>query len=254
MTETVSVIVPAYNAAPYVAAALRSLLRETGVRLDVIVVDDGSTDGTADAASSVAAAGGHTIRVFPEPHRGVAAARNRGVSAMTRESRYVTFLDADDHNCAGRIRRQVDRLAANGDSGFVIGTGRFFEAIDEDTSAIVPGSRTADVLGTMLPASTFDRRTFEAVGPFAEDLPAAEDVDFYLRLLERHTPFVVEAEPAFLYRRHTTNMTNDVGLIRRCIADALRRSIARRRKAGGSMAIGNLFQSRSTAEEAFRNG
>ncbi|MCC6736839.1 MAG: glycosyltransferase [Bauldia sp.] len=253
MTDTVSVIMPAYNAERYIDAALRSLVRERDVLLDIIVVDDGSTDGTADTAGRVSAAP-HEIRVFREPHRGVAAARNRALAAMRPASGYITFLDSDDHNAPGRIRRQVERLKAIGGRGFVIGRGAFFEKVDEDTSEIVPGSRTVTVLGTMLPAALFDRATFEATGSFAEDLPAAEDVDFYLRLLEQHVPYEVETETAFLYRRHDSNMTNDVALIRRSIADALRRSLGRRRRHGGAMTLGALFASRSSAEEAFRNG
>jgi len=253
MSDTVSVIMPAYNAERYIAPALRSLLRERDVDLDIIVIDDGSTDRTVEMALSVAT-DTDALRIVREQHRGVAAARNRGLAEMRPESRYVTFLDADDHNFPGRIRRQVDRLKALGGTGFVIGHVAFFEAIDEETSEIVPGSRTAVVLGTILAASLFDRATFEASGPFDEEMAAAEDVDMYLRLLERQVPYVVEPELTCLYRRHGTNMTNDVHLIRRAIADALRRSLARRRKSGGSMAIGGLFGARSAAEEAFRNG
>lgn len=253
MSDTVSVIIPAYNAERYIAPALRSLLRERNVDLDIIVVDDGSTDRTVEMAESVAP-GTDAIRIVRGEHRGVAAARNRGLAEMRPDSRYITFLDADDHNFPGRIRRQVDRLKARGGEGFVIGHVAFFEAIDEETSEIVPGTRTAVVLGSILGASLFDRTTFEASGPFDEELIAAEDVDMYLRLLERQVPYVVEPELTLLYRRHGTNMTNDVHLIRRAIADALRRSLARRRRAGGSMAIGGLFGARSAAEEAFRNG
>ncbi|MCW5718089.1 MAG: glycosyltransferase [Bauldia sp.] len=254
MTDTVSVIMPAYNVARFIAPALRSLLREgDDVDLDIVVVDDGSTDGTLETAAAVAE-GAAAIRIVPGEHRGVAAARNRGLAEIRPESRYITFLDADDHSCPGRIRRQVDRLTALGGTGFVIGHAAFFEAIDEDTSQIIPGSRTATVLGTMLGSTLFDRVTFAAAGPFDEDLAAAEDIDMYLRLLERQVPYVVEPELALLYRRHGTNMTNDVHLIRRAIADALRRSLARRRATGGTMAIGRLFGAKSAAEEAFRNG
>lgn len=202
MTDTVSVIMPAYNAERFIVPALQSLLRETDIDLDVIVVDDGSTDRTAEIAGSVAA-GATAVRVVSGPHRGVAAARNRGLAEMRQESRYITFLDSDDHNLHGRMRRQVDRLKAMGGTGFIIGHAAFFEAIDEDTSEIVPGSRTATVLGTMLPSCMFDRATLEAAGPFEEDLAAAEDVDLFLRLLERHVPYQVEPELTFLYRRHT---------------------------------------------------
>jgi glycosyltransferase involved in cell wall biosynthesis len=99
------VIIPAYNAERYVARAIRSALGQTYASLEVVVVDDGSTDATPSI-----------IRSFPDPrvrplrqvHAGQGAARNHGVRASTGD--YVTFLDADDAYLPDKVRRQVEFL------------------------------------------------------------------------------------------------------------------------------------------------
>jgi len=251
MSDKISVIMPALNAGRFIEPALLSLLREPGVDLDIIVVDDGSTDDTAAIVRRLAAS--HPcVRLIPGPKAGVSRARNAGLAAVPPNSGYITFLDADDHSAPNRIGRQLRLLKDNADIEFVIGLVQFFEEIDEETSRVIEGSRTVRVAGVQLAAALFRRSVFDRLGGFDEELLQGEDTDFFMRLLEAQTPYILETVVAVFYRRHSTNMTNNTAQKRRGFVDALRKSLNRRRAGGGSMEIGDLFKRRGSAEEAFR--
>lgn len=252
MSAAISVMMPAYNAERYIGHALRSLLRESALGLEIIVADDGSSDGTVAVAQELADRHS-SIRVVPSEHVGIARIRNRALAETDPASRYLAFLDADDHSAPFRLERQLRRLQSAPDVGFVIGVCRYFEFIDEATSVVLPASRTADVTGTVLGSTLFTRSAIERVGPFDEMLGAAEDIDLYLRLLEADVPYLEETEVALLYRRHATNMTNDVALIRRNFAMVLQKSLGRRRRSGKSMTLPDLFKRRRDLEESLRN-
>lgn len=109
----VSVIVPVYNTADYLSHCLDSLLNQAFEAFEVLVIDDGSTDGSADLADRYARKDSR-VRVIRQPNRGVSAARNRGLDAAT--GRYVTFVDADDWVEAGYF----DRLAPAAEAADVL--------------------------------------------------------------------------------------------------------------------------------------
>jgi glycosyltransferase involved in cell wall biosynthesis len=246
----ISIVVPAYNAEAYVGPALKSLLRERDVDLEILVVDDGSTDGTAGVIRALAAEA-PAIRLIESGHAGVANARNLALAAVSSDSRYITFLDADDHCFPGRLARQRAFLEAHPEVDFVAGLVQFFEQIDEETSKVVANSKTVTVATIQLGAFLFRRRVFDIVPDFDRQLVQGEDADFLLRLLEAGAPFLTEDKVAVLYRRHQTNLTNDTAAVRRHFADALRRSAARRRQSGSKIEIGRLLQQRAVADGMF---
>src|SRR5689334_21141299 len=100
----VTVVVPVYNTLPYVADALESALAQTHRELDVVVVDDGSTDGSSGVVVELAAREPR-IRVVRQPNAGLAAARNAGLAAAAGE--YVAFLDSDDLWLPEKLERQL---------------------------------------------------------------------------------------------------------------------------------------------------
>src|SRR5688572_14797440 len=125
MQPSVSVIIPAYNAEGTLADTLRSVSRQTYELLDIIVVDDGSTDQTARIAAKFAA-GDSRIRVFTKENGGVASARNYGIGHARGE--YVAPIDADDVWHPTKIEKQVDvAVRADDRLGFVYS---FFRRID----------------------------------------------------------------------------------------------------------------------------
>lgn len=108
----VSVIIPAYNAAGFVRRAVDSVLAQTCADFELLVVDDGSTDGTRDVLASY----GAKLRVLAQPNGGPAAARNHGLRYA--QGDYVAFLDADDHWLPQKLERQLQLMSARPDVGF----------------------------------------------------------------------------------------------------------------------------------------
>ncbi|NTW51924.1 MAG: glycosyltransferase family 2 protein [Chlorobiaceae bacterium] len=249
----ISVIMPAFNAGSYIAAALRSILLEKNLNLDIIVIDDGSTDSTPDIVQSIALSN-PAIRLISAPHAGVSRARNLGLASVPEQAQYITFLDSDDLNAPGRIARQLQFMQQDSELDSVIGLIQLFEAADEQQCVPLPGSRTMTVKGVSLSAALFTKRLFDRLGGFDEQMPNCEDTDFYLRMLESRSPYITEDKVAIMYRRHNTNMTNDIAAIRRGFIDTIRRSLARRRKNGAAAELGDLFKNRSNAEEMFNHG
>jgi len=129
MTELVSVIIPTYNRATLLRRAINSVLAQTYRPIEIIVVDDGSTDDT----SALLLAYGNQIRVFKQPNQGVSSARNLGLQQAHGE--YIAFLDSDDLWGRDKVEEQVSTLRANLHAGvcytwyiMVDATGRFLRA------------------------------------------------------------------------------------------------------------------------------
>ena len=118
-TPTLSVIVPAFNASGFIDRCLKSILNQSGVSLEVIVVDDGSTDDTVEKAKQHSH-GAHSVTVLTGTNEGPARARNRGIGAA--RGKYITFADADDEVLADAYATLVDSLERTGSD---IATGAY---------------------------------------------------------------------------------------------------------------------------------
>lgn len=218
---SVSVIIPAYNAAIFVADAIRSVLRETD-DVEIIVVDDGSIDATADVAAGCAP--GVQVERLPT-NLGVPTALNRGLALATGD--VITILDADDLWQPGRFATQLDLLASTG-AAAAWGRTRilFLEGDDSHTSPDWP-DRHYPSLGSMF----FRRETIERLGGFATAFRHAHDIDFLARATEAGLTFHRHDEAVLVWRRHANNMTNRVERDRDYLATAVRTALARRRGA-----------------------
>ncbi len=185
----VSVVVPAYQAAATIVETLRSALAQEGVDLELLVVDDGSTDGTAELARSL----GPAVQVLRQANAGVGAARNRGVAAATGD--YVAFLDGDDLWRADKLSRQVAALAARPQAGVCYTGVRLIDErgadIDPPLAWAQPGPRPeGDIFRHLLlegnPVCTSSvlvrRDLLLRVGPFGLRRDESEDLDLWLRL------------------------------------------------------------------------
>ncbi len=228
MTEPlVSVIVPAFDAARFLPDALRSLSAQTYEAVEVVVVDDGSTDGTHEVAATFDA-----VRCIRTERRGPAAARNTGVAETSGE--LVAFLDADDLWPPTKLRRQVDHLLARPALGFVLGRQQVFrDEVDPPPAGPSPAWFAAPTPAEGLVALStvlVRRAVLEAVGPFDELRSTSEDTEWLFRAGDAGVAFEVMDGVSLLRRTHARNLTADVATVRRDIAEILHRRIQRRRE------------------------
>ncbi|HEY5190074.1 MAG TPA: glycosyltransferase, partial [Solirubrobacteraceae bacterium] len=247
---SVSIVIPTFNRAELVAGSLRSAQAQTGLAAEIIVVDDGSSDGT-DRVVEDLARGDERIRLIRTARAGPAAARNAGVAVAGGE--YLTFLDSDDLCPAGRIRRQIDKLAARLDVTAVVGALLFFEELDPAGKPL-RHPRHRPFHSAALQSATFRADVFRAFGPLDETLDFAEDVDFFLRLLETDSRLILERDVACYYRSHPGQMTRDDDGKHQGYARAYARSLARRRVSGRTRPLEKFFPGRFACDTEFGGG
>lgn len=198
MPPLVSVVVTTYNQAPYIAAALGSVLSQTYRPCEVILVDDGSTDDTTAQVLPFR----DRILYLKQPNRGVAAARNAGIARATGE--FIALLDGDDLWDPTKVALQVSAALRYPTSGLVVANGVHFdgEAVLRDSllsgplvarlsaTEAVSVSCHRDFLHRNLVATTSQvmvpREVLQAVGPSDVRLPIASDWDLYLRIAARY--------------------------------------------------------------------
>lgn len=211
MTHTVTVIMPAYNAADFVGEAIDSVLAQTFTDWELVVVDDGSTDETPEV---VADFDDPRIRLHGIGHSGLpAVVRNRGLAVA--ESPYIAFLNADDLWRPHKLSRQVALLGSKPDVGLVFTD---FEQLREgalEPVVHVPGLRASEPQFERLAAGNFianssvllRRELVERHGAFDEDprLRGTEDFELWLRLSPQ-TTFAYVDEPLIVYRLHSSNL------------------------------------------------
>jgi glycosyltransferase involved in cell wall biosynthesis len=221
----VSVVIPAYNAEPFIRETIDSVLAQTYTNIEVLVVDDGSTDATGERAVSY---GGRLRYIRQENSGGAARPRNTGLKAASGE--LIVFLDADDVVSPGRIHREVAFLAAHPDVGLVFSNYRHFGVWDDpsphfETCPLLAGRLRrlpADAEGIVIdPADSTEllltenfgssspmvRRTVaEAVGGYDERTIPSEDFDFHFRVASRVRVGLIP-RVAWNKREHPSNLS-----------------------------------------------
>jgi glycosyltransferase involved in cell wall biosynthesis len=203
MPPLISCVLPVYNGEKYLAEAIGSVLQQAYESIEVIVADDGSTDGTP----AIARRFGEQVRYVRQPNAGPAAARNLGVSEAA--GAFLTFIDADDLWHPEKLSRQMARFDARPELDFCVAHAQNFWAPelaleeakfrDHRVAKALPGY----VTGTLMARRDF----FDAVGPFNPSITHADDTDWFLRAKERGA--VQELLPdVLLYRRlHSDNLS-----------------------------------------------
>jgi glycosyltransferase involved in cell wall biosynthesis len=246
-----SVIMPVYNREHYVVAALRSLLRQRDdAELDVIVVDDGSTDGTKDAVHAVMLEGS-CIRLFHQAHRGVASARNTGLGELLPQTQFVSFLDSDDISPSGRFKADLVHFKADPSLDLTYSLMMMVEDLDDEMLEPTPGSRRKIARGLSLAAGTFSRRLIDRIGSFDEAFRQAEDTDYLLRVFESGPRFVMPDTIALYYRRHPGNMTREPGVPLREYMRAIHKSMKRRKADPSLHTVDGIFDLKDSADWRF---
>ncbi|MBI4673967.1 MAG: glycosyltransferase [Chloroflexi bacterium] len=211
-----SIIIPCYNATRFMRDALDSALAQDYAALEIIVVNDGSTD---DFETGIAAYRDHPrVKIVSQENRGLSAARNRGIREAHGE--YLKFLDADDWLAKDALSKQVAVLQTQPALGFV-----YCDVIHVDAAGKPLGDYSVanarrilngDILPSLLVGGYFTpntvlvpRRVLDHVGGFDETLTAREDYELWLRIVCEGYPAYFVPEKLVYYRRHGSNMTND---------------------------------------------
>lgn len=215
----VTIITPAYRAAATIAATIRSVQDQTLTNWELIVIDDGSPDETADYAEHLSF-GDERIRVLRQENQGPSAARNRGV----REARadIIAFLDADDLWAPDRLSGMLASFVPRPDVGVLFSRTRFIDA-----DSLAPGTLTpyipcltaADIMAENAVCSTSNivcrKAVFTTCGEFSETLRYAEDQDWLLRVaLSGQWKICGLDEEWFFYRSSDESLSADLPAMR----------------------------------------
>lgn len=215
----VSVIMPAYNARPYIAEAINSVLEQDYPHVELIVIDDGSRDGTAECAESF----GERVKVIRQANAGVATARNKGLAEARGE--LIAFLDADDVWLPGKLKAQVEYLHAHPETGVVYGVFSRWHAKPDGSFDPPPSPEVSDPQNSLIAEHSgwiytkllFDnivhiitamvrREVVEKLTGFDQSLPTGEDYDFWLRMSRHFRADKLNRVLAY-YRIHATSIT-----------------------------------------------
>lgn len=219
-STAISVIIPAYNASPFIRAALDCVAAQALESVEVLVVDDGSEDETGQLALS------HPIgaKVIRQVNGGPGSARNNGVRSA--RGAYITFLDVDDEWGPGSLARRLESLQAHPEADMAVGLVRF-EGLDGREIPLPPW--TAPNLG----AGLYRRELFEKIGYFEPTL-LLDDVDWFLRARDAGVGIIKLDEITLKYRRHPESLTASKTWMELGLGKVLRRALQRRQSASVS--------------------
>ena len=223
----IDVVIPAFNAADYLGEAVASVVAQRCAARRIIVVDDGSTDATADVAARVDA----RIELVRQNNRGSGAARNAGIALS--DAALIAFLDADDRWAADKLARQAAALDADPALDFVLCLVRAFaspELPDAERSAL-EAQQPRPVEGWLAGAMLIRRASFDRVGTFASELRVGEVIDWFSRARRIGLHSLVLPEVLLERRLHLHNTTRLAAADRRGYLIAAKRHLERLRKA-----------------------
>lgn len=237
----ISVVIPCYNQGRFLKEAIESVVAQTYSRLEIIVVDDGSTDCTAEVAANF-----DRTRCLHQCNLGLAAARNAGLQASTGE--FVIFLDADDRLLPNAIHDQLHCLERNPECAFVYGHVRLIAGDGSPLQAPPQPPVEVDHYLELLRrnyiwtsgAVLYRRHALESVGGFNASADGSADFDLNARIA-RVFPICCSDAMVLEYRRHDENMSRDC-------ARMLRAAVGVRREHR------KLVRGRGLYEEALRTG
>lgn len=211
-TPVVSVVIPAFNAAPFLKEAVESVLAQSYTPVEILVVDDGSTDATPEIARSF----GEVVRLISQQNQGVAAARNHGLRESS--GTYVCFVDADDWLYPEDLERKVALMEADPELALVHALVEVTGPDLKPTGEVLRGEdgyvldRLLELIPPAIPgvtATLIRRSVLDEIGGFDESLGTSADYDLWLRIAEGRRVGRVDY-PTVKYRKHEASMFANV--------------------------------------------
>ncbi|HJR53571.1 MAG TPA: glycosyltransferase [Gemmatimonadota bacterium] len=222
----VSVIIPVYNGARFIAEAVHSIVAQEYDSLEIIVVDDGSTDETAEIVARL----GRDVRYIFQENAGPGAARNRGIRDASGD--LIAFLDADDLWAAGSLRFLLNRLVEHPELDVVHGYARLFK--DGEPNSGMNSMNPDEVFPYYIGAGLYRRLAFEKAGLFEERLRFSEDTEWYWRAAELGLRIDRLQGITLMVRRHENNMTRGKDVADLQMLRVFKLMLERRRAAGAT--------------------
>lgn len=223
----VSAIIPVYNGERYLKQAIESVLAQTYPSLEIIVVDDGSTDGSASIAKTF----GNRVRYLYQNNQGAGSARNTGIREA--KGTFLTFLDADDRWVPEKVEWQMNVFKAKEAPDILFGyvkqffspelSDNFKQGIDIPKE-VMPGFH----VGTLM----VSRLIFETIGNFKEDCVIGEFIDWYARAKDLGYTMMMLPEIVMQRRIHKTNQGITKRTYQLDYVRLLKGSLIRKRKSG----------------------
>ena len=207
-TPLVSVVIPCYNSARYLSETIESVLAQTYPKVEIIVVDDGSSDATPEIAKS------YPVRYIYQENRGISAARNTG--ALQSRGEYIQFLDHDDRLLPTALELGVALLEEHPECSMAVGEHRYIQADGTAIGYSRKHKSAPHYYQELLrhnfietPCSVLHRRSaLEHTGLFDENVQGAEDYELYLRTA-RQIPLITHGAPVAEYRLHDANTSGN---------------------------------------------
>jgi hypothetical protein len=205
----VAVIIPCHNLGIYLPEALESVFAQTAQNIEIIVVDDGSTDEITRRLLELVC--GRTVRLIQQTNQGLAAARNAGIRACTAE--YVCCLDPDDKLTAEFLERALKILEDQPDAGFVSTSYKTFDEREDLVAHASCGFPELLAENCAMVSSLFRKVAWERAGGYygGFPVPGFEDWDLWITFVEQGWRAHVTTEPLFLYRVRPDSMYRSAG-------------------------------------------
>jgi glycosyltransferase involved in cell wall biosynthesis len=231
LSPAISVVIPVYNGAAFLAEAVASVRAQTRQPRQIIIVDDGSTDATPQVARAL----GADLEYIRQENRGPSAARNRGLQAVRGE--FVGFLDVDDLWPADKLAVQLDYLEKHPGQDVVLGLTQPFEepGAHRQLYNFANGCDVNPPLLFLIGAALFRRPVFAKVGGFDAGKRYSEDLDWFIRAREKGIQLESLPRTTLIKRCHENNMTRGKKISQMSVASTVRESLLRRRRADGTV-------------------
>ena len=224
----ISVIIPAFNVERYLPESIDSVRTQTLAPTEILVIDDGSTDGTAAVVRQFE----NEVALIVQENQGAGAARNRGVEQASGE--FIAFLDADDLWSRNKLELQFKTLVRQSEAQMVFGRMEQFISPDIDDSLKETIACPEESIAGYSPCALFIRReTFLQIGFFETSWKLGEFIDWYAKAIEQGMSSIMLPDIVVKRRLHGANQTIRERDAQRDYVRILKASLDRRRKARG---------------------
>jgi glycosyltransferase involved in cell wall biosynthesis len=220
----VSVIIPVYNSEKYLGESITSVLAQTYQPIEIIIVNDGSTDGSEKIANKFS----KQTSYFFQNNQGAAAARNYGVEKSNGD--FISFLDADDLWESDKIDKQMKAFKSS-EADMIFGNVYQFISPDVDSKSKIKLEESDKMLPGFVPGTLFmEKSSFQKVGPFNTSWSVGEFIDWYLHAQDAGLNHFMLSEIVMRRRIHSSNLGIRLKDMRTDYVKIIKASLDRRRQ------------------------